>query len=517
MRLVTAAQMRAADSYTIDQLGIPSIVLMEEAGRQVAELCLQLLSERPGRGRAFIWAGRGNNGGDGFVIARRLGLAGYHTEVFLVCSDPDQIQGAARQNLDILRRLNIAINQAWTADEIAAAAKVTASGDIQVDALLGTGTKGALKGPLAAAVQAMNRAGVPTVAVDLPSGLDADTGEVLGPVVQADYTVTIGRPKIGLVTYPGAEYVGELHVADIGIPDQAYDLTGPASVWVEKEEVVPLLPVWQPTTHKGERGRVFIAGGSPGLTGAACLTSQAALRAGAGLVTLGIPEGLHYLMEVKLTEVMTTSLPEEDDGTLAVGAAGVILEQAERADALAVGPGLGKGEKLPHLLAQLVRETPVPTVIDADGLNALVGQTDILRSASAPLILTPHPGEMARLCESTVAEVQAHRLSLARELAQEWKVWLVLKGARSIVATPEGDCYINSSGGPALATGGSGDVLTGIIVSLLAQGLAPKEAALAGVFIHGLAANKAAELVGGERGIVAGDLIRALPAVLAGF
>lgn len=517
MQLVTAAQMRAADSYTIDELGIPSVVLMEEAGRQVAELCLRLLSERQGRGRAFVWAGRGNNGGDGFVVARRLGQAGYHTEVFLVCPDPDQIQGPARQNLEILRRLNIAVNQAWSEDEITAAAKVTASGDIQVDALLGTGTRGAVTGALAKAIAAMNRAVVPTVAIDLPSGLNADTGEVLGPAVEASYTVTIGRPKIGLVTYPGAEYVGELHMADIGILADAYDLGNSEAVFLEKADVVPIMPVWHPTTHKGERGRAFIAGGSPGLTGAVCLAGQAALRVGAGLVTVGVPESLHYLMEVKLTEVMTASLPEAENITLGIGAAGTILERAGRTDALAIGPGLGQGEELPHLLAQLVQEVSVPTVIDADGLNALVGQTDILRLAGAPIILTPHPGELARLCESTVAEVQAHRLPLARELAQEWGVILVLKGARSIVATPEGAYYVNSTGGPALATGGSGDVLTGIIAGLLAQGLTAKEAAIAGVFIHGLAADEAARQVGGEHGVVAGDLIAALPTVLAGF
>ncbi|MGI6128951.1 MAG: NAD(P)H-hydrate dehydratase [bacterium] len=515
MRLVTAAQMRAADSYTIDNLGIPGIVLMEEAGQQVAELCLKLLRERPGKGRAFIWAGRGNNGGDGFVVARRLGLAGYHTEVFLVCPDPNQIEGPARQNLDILRRLNIAVNQAWTEGEIAAAAKVTVSGDIQVDALLGTGSRGVLAGPMAGAVQAMNQAGIPTVAIDLPSGLNADTGEVLGPVVRASHTVTIGQPKIGLVTYPGAEYVGELQVADISIPAEAYDLSGSEAVWLQEAEVASLLPVWPATTHKGDRGRVFIAGGSPGLTGAASLASQAALRTGAGLVTLGVPESLHHLMEVKLTEVMTVALPEADNGTFAFGAAGTILQQAERADALAVGPGLGHGEELPHIMSQLVQEIQVPTVIDADGLNALQGQVDILRTAKAPIILTPHPGEMARLCESTVAEVQAHRLPLARELAEEWNVHLVLKGARTIVATPDGDCYINSTGGPALATGGSGDVLTGIIVSLLAQGLAPKEAAIAGVFIHGLTAGMAADMLGGDRGILAEDLILTIPKVVA--
>lgn len=515
MRLVTAAEMRAADSYTIEELGIPSIVLMEEAGRQVADLCLRLLQERQGRGRAFVWAGRGNNGGDGFVVARRLGLAGYHTEVFLVCPDPDQIEGPARQNLDILRRLNIAVNQAWSEEEIKAAAKVAASGDIQVDALLGTGTRGAVTGSLADAILAMNRAGVPIVAIDLPSGLNADTGEVVGPAVQACYTVTIGKAKAGLVTYPGAEYVGKLQVADIGIPAEAYDFRGPEAVFVETADVTPMLPVWQPATHKGERGRVFVAGGSPGLTGAACLASQAALRAGAGLVTLGVPESLHYLMEIKLTEVMTASLPEAENLTLAFGAAGAILERAGRSDALAIGPGLGQGEELPRLLAQVVRETPVPTVIDADGLNALVGQTHILSTTGAPIILTPHPGELARLCESTVAEVQAHRLPLAQELAREWGVVLVLKGARTVVATPEGASYINSTGSPALATGGSGDVLTGIIVGLLAQGLTTKEAAVAGTFVHGLTADVAARHVGGGRGIVADDLIRSLPAALA--
>ncbi len=514
MRLVTAKEMRAADKYTIEELGIPSLVLMEEAGRQVAELCLRLLQEGQGRGRVFVWAGRGNNGGDGFVVARRLGLAGYHTEVFLVCPDPEQITGPARQNLDILRRLNIAVNQAWTEEEIAAATKVAASGDLQVDALLGTGTRGALTGPMAEAVGAMNRAAVPIVAIDLPSGLQADTGEILGPGVRASYTVTIGRTKPGLVTYPGAEYVGQLQIADIGIPPEAYDRRQPETFLVERPEVTAIVPVWPPTVHKGERGRVFIAGGSPGLTGAACLASQAALRAGAGLVTLGVPESLHYLMEIKLTEVMTTPLPEADNSTFGRGAAEIILERAGQADALAIGPGLGQGEELPRLLAQVVREVAVPTVIDADGLNALAGQTDVLADKGAPIILTPHPGELARLCESTVAEVQAHRLPLARELAQEWGVVLVLKGARTVVATPEGVCYLNSTGGPALATGGSGDVLTGIIASFLAQGLTPTEAAVAGTFVHGLAGDRAGQQVGGDGGVVAGDLISALPGVL---
>ncbi|MDK2854889.1 MAG: ADP-dependent NAD(P)H-hydrate dehydratase / NAD(P)H-hydrate epimerase [Bacillota bacterium] len=513
--MVTAAEMRAADEYTVREIGLPEAVLMEEAGRQVAELCLKLLKERPGRGRVFIWAGKGNNGGDGLVAARRLGLAGYHVEVFLVAEHPDALRGEARRNLEVLRRLAIPVNQAWSQEEIAAAEVVGASGDLQVDALLGTGARGAVGGPLAAAIAAINRGGVPVVAVDLPSGLDADTGEVLGPAVRASYTVTLGRPKVGLLTYPGAELVGKLYVADIGIPALAYPEEAPAVLLLEADTVAAWLPAWTPTTHKGERGRVFVVGGSPGLTGAACLAGEAALRAGAGLVTVGVPEGVHDIFEVKLTEVMTTPLPEAEDGTLAASAAATILERAAQADALAVGPGLGRGEELPSLLAELVRESQVPLVIDADGLNALAGQLGVLGEAAAPLILTPHPGELARLTRSTPAEAQAHRLPLARDLAREWKAVVVLKGARTVIAAPDGTCYINPTGNPGLATGGTGDVLTGVIAALLAQGLEPVQAAAAGVFLHGLAGDLAAERVGGERGLVAGDVLSALPSALA--
>jgi NAD(P)H-hydrate epimerase len=515
MRLVTAAEMRAADFYTIQEIGLPGAVLMEEAGRQVAELCLRLLKERPGRGRVFVWAGKGNNGGDGLVAARRLGLAGYHVEVFLVAEDPGTLSSETRRNLEVLRRLGIPVNQAWSAAEISAAEIVGASGDLQVDALLGTGSRGPVSGPLAAAIAAINRGGVPVVAVDLPSGLNADTGEVLGPAVRAGYTVTFGRPKVGLLTYPGAELVGQLYVADIGIPAEAYPEDAPAAFLLEAGEVAARLPAWKPTTHKGERGRVFVVGGSPGLTGAVCLAGEAALRAGAGLVTVGVPEGVHDIFEVKLTEVMTAPLPETEDGTLAASAAGAVLERAAQADALAVGPGLGRGEELASLLAELVRESPVPLVIDADGLNALVGHMEVLGEAAAPIILTPHPGELARLTGSTPAEVQAHRLPLARDVAREWNAVVVLKGARTVIAAPDGTCYINPTGNPGLATGGTGDVLTGVIAAFLAQGLDAVQAAAAGVFLHGLAGDLAAKSSGGERGFVAGDVIHALPSALS--
>ena len=515
MRLVTAAQARAADRYAIEEVGLPAAVLMEETGRQVAELCLKLLQEKPGRGRIFVWAGKGNNGGDGYVAARRLGLAGYHVEVFLVTAHPEEITGAARQNLEVLRRLAIPVNQAWSEAEIAAAGVVAASGDLQVDALLGTGGRGPVSGPPAAAIAAINGAGVPVVAVDLPSGLNADTGEVTGPAVRARYTVTVGRPKAGLFTYPGAALAGDVYVADIGIPAVAYCGQEPGVFLTEGADVAGWLPAWGPAAHKGERGRVFVAGGSPGLTGAACLASEAALRAGAGLVTLGVPESLHDLMEVKLTEVMTAPLPEAEDRTLAAAAAGTILERAAQAGALAVGPGLGRGEELPELITQLVRESPVPLVVDADGLNALAARTEVLSEAAAPIILTPHPGELARLTGSTPAEVQAHRLPLAREVAESWNATVVLKGARTVIAAPDGTCYLNPTGNPGLATGGTGDVLTGVIAALLAQGLQPLKAAAAGAFLHGLAGDLAAEQARGARGLTAGDVLQALPAALA--
>jgi hydroxyethylthiazole kinase-like uncharacterized protein yjeF len=251
------------------------------------------------------------------------------------------------------------------------------------------------------------------------------------------------------------------------------------------------------TVHKGQRGRVLVVGGSPGLSGAACLASEAALRAGAGLVTLAVPERLHDLMEIKLTEVMTTPLPETATGCISLEAARLILDHGAEADVLALGPGLGSGPELPAAVARIVGRAEVPLVIDADGLNALVGQLGVLAAKRAPLILTPHPGELARLANTTAAHVQAQRLPLARELAQQWGVVMVLKGARTIIAAPDGTCYINSTGGPALATGGSGDVLTGVIAGLLAQGLEPIQAAVAGVFVHGLAGDMAPGQLGG--------------------
>ncbi|MGI6604098.1 MAG: NAD(P)H-hydrate dehydratase [Firmicutes bacterium] len=514
MRLVTAAEMKRADNYTIEDIGLPEVVLMEEAGRQVARFCLRLLSEHPGRGRVFVWAGRGNNGGDGYVVARLLHLAGYHVEVFLVFPDTAEPKGAAAQNLAILRRLGVPVNKAWEPEEIAAARVVAATGDLQVDALFGTGLRGSVTGPAATAIAAINSVPVPVVAVDLPSGLNADTGEVAGPTVRAAYTVTLGRPKIGLYTYPGADLAGKIEKVDIGIPAEAYLDEGPGVFLTEVAEVAAWFPTWGFDTHKGSRGRVFLVGGSPGLTGAACLAANAALRAGAGLVTLGVPESLHSQMEIKLTEVMTTPLPEADDGTLAALAAGPILERATRADALGVGPGLGRGEELPDLVAQLVRESPVPLVLDADGLNALVGATGLLKEAAAPVILTPHPGELARLVGSTTAEVAVHRLPLARDLAQDWNVILVLKGARTVIAAPDGSCYINPTGNPGLATGGTGDVLTGVITAFLAAGLQPLQAVVAAVFCHGLAGDLVRDEVGGEIGFTAGDVIRALPRTL---
>jgi hydroxyethylthiazole kinase-like uncharacterized protein yjeF len=512
--LVTVAEMRAADRYTIEELGISGLVLMEEAGRLVTELSLRLLKGQQSKG-VVIWAGRGNNGGDGFVVARRLYLAGYQPQVFLVCDDPERVKGDARRNLDILRRLNIAVEHVWSEVEFARAAQAAASAALQVDALVGTGSRGALTGPLAQAVVAMNDAETPIVAVDLPSGLNADTGQVPGKVVRASHTVTIGRAKPGLLTYPGAKYVGRLQVVDIGIPPQAYDGRRPQTFSSDKSDLAAILPRWSPTVHKGQRGRVLVVGGSPGLSGAACLASEAALRAGAGLVTLAVPERLHDLMEIKLTEVMTSPLPETATGCISLEAARLILDHGAEADVLALGPGLGSGPELPAAVARIVGRAEVPLVIDADGLNALVGQLGVLAAKRAPLILTPHPGELARLANTTAAHVQAQRLPLARELAQQWGVVMVLKGARTIIAAPDGTCYINSTGGPALATGGSGDVLTGVIAGLLAQGLEPIQAAVAGVFVHGLAGDMAPGQLGGSRGVVAGDLIDLLPAALA--
>lgn len=389
--------------------------------------------------------------------------------------------------------------------------------DLIVDAVFGTGFRGAAAGDFAAAIESINACGSPVLAVDIPSGVEAETGSVSGPAVQAERTVTFAYPKAGLYLFPGAERVGELVVVDIGIPPHLLsEMVESDMSTLEEEQVASLVPIRPAGVHKGECGRVFVVAGSRGLTGAAALCSRAAMRAGAGVVTLGIAAGLNGILEVKLTEVMTLPLPDEGGSHIAAEALDMIMETLEGYDALALGPGLGTAPATCAVVSELLHRVEKPVVLDADGLNCAAGDLVRLSGREYPTVITPHPGELGRLLGKSARDIQSSRLEAVKESSRRFGCVTVLKGANTLIANPQGRVYINPLAMGGLATAGSGDVLTGCIAALSAQGMEPLEAALCGVYVHGKAAEIAAKMVG-SIGMVAGDLISHLPLVLEGL
>jgi hydroxyethylthiazole kinase-like uncharacterized protein yjeF len=511
MKLVTAAQMRELDRRAIEELGLPSLVLMENAGRTTYEI-LRRQFPAPA-GEVAVLAGRGNNGGDGYVVARYLAQDGLPVVVFLL-GLKEQVKGDARVNLEILGRLAVEVVEVETEADLNPVLHRLARAGLIVDALLGTGLDKPVAGLLADLIAKVNHLRAPVLAVDLPTGLSADTGEVLGVALKAQVTVTFGWPKLGHILPPGRDYVGRLYQVNISIPPGLAAQT--STELAEAEEMRRLLPDRPWDGHKGTFGHLLVLAGSAGKTGAATLASEGALRAGAGLVTLGIAASLNDILEVKIAEAMTLPLPEAA-GVRALGRAALspVLKFLSDRDALALGPGLGTHPETQELVRQLVATLPQPLVVDADGVNALAGDLAAL-PAPGPRILTPHPGEMARLVGASVQEVQADRLGLAWETARRLGVVLVLKGAQTLVAAPDGRLSLNSTGNPALASGGTGDVLTGLIGGYLAQGLAPYDAARLGVYLHGLAADFWAARYG-PRSLTAGDLLNVFPEVVAEF
>jgi NAD(P)H-hydrate epimerase len=484
--LPDAAEMRAVDAWAIGEAGIPSLELMERAGAGVARLVAELVPE----GRVAVVCGKGNNGGDGFVAARLLRAQGRDVEV--VCAtDPEQAAGDARHNFDRL-------------PGPAAVRTMSANPAVIVDAVLGTGASRAPTGGARAAIEAIRRSGSPVVAVDVPSGVDASTGEVPGVAVDAVATATFHAGKPGLWIHPGKARSGEIRVIDIGIPPG-----GPAaaSIGVIRPVVLDLIPRRASSSNKFVSGHVIVAGGSPGMTGAPCLASMAAMRAGAGYVTACVPHGLWRVVEAKLLEVLSRGLPD-DDGSLAPDAVAPVLELTERAGSLVLGPGLGHGgAEFARLLAARAR---LPMVLDADGLNAHAGDPESLSGRADPTVLTPHEGELGRLLGVDSKTVAGRRLHHAREAARRTGAVVVLKGDDTLVAAPDGLVAISSGATPALATAGTGDVLSGVLGALLAKRIEPFGAACAAVMLHALAGRRAAELQGVE-GVIASDVITGLP------
>lgn len=501
MRVPTSAEIAALDRAATETYGISVAALMEQAGRRVAEAALLLLRPRPGR--VAVLAGKGNNGGDGFVAARVLRAAGAHVTAVLVGPAGEYTAEAGR-----------ALADAGAAGVGFAAGSdiALASFDLIIDALFGTGFRGPARGVPRALIEAANASRVPVLSVDVPSGLDADTGQPDGPAIHAVATVTMGLPKVGLLVYPGAELAGTIYVADIGYPPELADDPGVPTHLVTPEMVRTGLPARPPDSHKGSYGRSLIVAGSMGFTGAAALAALGALRSGAGLVTLCVPAGIYPIVAGLLIEAMPRPVDDEE-GHLAASAWSAIRETAGSADAIAAGPGLGVSSGVGAVVDGLLREGR-PLVLDADALNTLAGRTDALAAAAGPLVITPHPGELARLTGSTPDTIQADRLAAARAAASRFRCVVVLKGARTVVAQPGGEAFIVPTGNPGMAAGGMGDVLTGMIASLIGQGMAPPEAAWTAAYLHGLAA----DLIASERGVVgmlAAEVAHRLPAAIA--
>jgi NAD(P)H-hydrate epimerase len=503
MRVLNASQMREADRQTIEDLGIASIVLMENAGRQVVAAMEASFEDLPHQ-RVAIVCGRGNNGGDGFVVARTLQQRAVDVTVFLL-GRVAEVKGDARTNLEILGRLNTSVVEVTDEQEWELHFSEISTCDVIVDAIFGTGLKQPLSGMLETVVADINGAGIPVVSIDIPSGLSADTHEIIGDSIDATLTVTLAAPKLPLVLPPGDSRVGDLVVADIGIPGDIIDeLDGPNIEILTRDRMRAIVQPRAREAHKGDFGRVVIVAGSVGKSGAAHLAARGALRSGAGLVTVATPRSVLPIVAALGAEYMTEPLLETPEGTVDYGAIDRVLELP--AQVLAVGPGLGTGQGPTLFMQALLERSGVPLIIDADGLNAFVHAPDQLRGRDdLDVIITPHPGELARLLGLSAADVQKDRIEAARGFAMSHHLHVVLKGHRTVLALPDGDVYINLTGNPGMATGGTGDVLTGVIAGWFAQMLDAGAAAALAIYLHG-AAGDLAEADDGEVAMTAMDV-----------
>jgi hydroxyethylthiazole kinase-like uncharacterized protein yjeF len=514
MKVATAEQMQELDRKGIEAYRIPGIVLMENAGRGAVEVISNTYPDIQ-KMRVAIIAGKGNNGGDGFVIARYLLNRGTPVKVFLL-ADPKVLRGDAETNFQIFSRMKGEIFPIPSSKDYQKVKKELEKFDLLVDAIFGTGLDAEVRGYYREVIDHLNTIRKPIVAVDIPSGLHADTGKPLGKAVRASLTVTFGLPKVGHLISPGADYVGTLKVVDIGLPRRLLEDEKIQTHLLEGKEVSGWLSrSRRPDSHKGDYGHLLVIAGSVGKTGAAAMACEAALRIGAGLVTLAIPKSLNPIMEIKLTEVMTEPLPETPKQTLSLRAFNSIVRLSRNKQAVIIGPGVGTFKETQSLLLKLIKTLDLPIILDADGLTALAAQAKTLPIPNRSLILTPHPGEMARLIRSTPKEVQENRIGISRSFAQTNHLHLVLKGYRTLIATPKGEIFINPTGNPGMASGGTGDVLTGMIGGLICQGLDILRSLQIAVYLHGLSGDEAARELG-EESLIATDIIRKIPALFRG-
>jgi ADP-dependent NAD(P)H-hydrate dehydratase / NAD(P)H-hydrate epimerase len=501
-RLVTAAQMQELDHCTIAEHGIPGLTLMENAGRGVVESMEKRLGNLAGAAPLIV-CGKGNNGGDGFVVTRLL-VAKQATPDCILFGHAADLSGDALTNYKRLADSGFAVNEITSRTDLE---PLFQNRKIIVDAIFGTGLTRAPSGLAAEAIELINSSGAYVVSIDLPSGLQSDTGTPYEHCVRADLTVTMALPKIGLWLYPGRALAGAIEVVDIGLRE-TMDAGG--AFLLDAEYVRSILPRRRPDGNKGTFGRALLIAGSRGYSGAAILAGRAAVRSGCGIVHLAVPEGIVAVVALAVVEAVKSALAQTEDATLSPAALESLLDMSAEAQAVAIGPGIGTDTRTRELELDFLAEVDKPTVIDADGINNLKGHVSLLSRAKAQLVLTPHPGEFARLTGLKPAGINADRVGVSRKFATERKVVLVLKGASTVIAAPDGRVFINPTGNSGLATGGTGDVLTGLIAGLLAQGMSPLDAACAGVFLHGLAADIAVKSLT-EYCLAAGDLPSFLP------
>lgn len=506
MIVVTSDEMRRIDRRAIENRGIASLELMENAGDSVARFVRRVFPDRS----VVVVSGTGNNGGDGLVCARLLARSAFDVRA-VILGDVGSLSPDCRTQYVAAMEAGVRID-AWRGDPEV----IMGDDTVIVDAIFGTGLRRPLEGGFVDVVSAINRSGVPVVAVDMPTGVSADTGMVLGTAVKANYTITFGLPKIGQFLYPGAGLCGKLIIEGIGFPEDILNDQTLKHNLIDENVVIPVVRNRSADSHKGSYGHVFVIAGSSGKTGAAVLSAKSCMRTGAGAVTIGVPDKLSQVFQCRVTEEMILSLPGTSQGTIARHAADIALEFIEsRADAVVLGPGIGISDDVRGFVKDVIRRASKPMIIDADALNCLEGDTVVLKDAVCGLSITPHPGEMSRLLSGMIPginarEVNSKRIELARSFSAEHGVVCVLKGVPTVVASPDGTVFINQTGNPGMATAGSGDVLTGIIGALMGQGRSQLDASVCGVYLHGLAGDFAMRDKG-EHSLIAGDIIEYLP------
>jgi hydroxyethylthiazole kinase-like uncharacterized protein yjeF len=500
--ILTPTESAALDRASVER-GVSVDSLMESAGWAVARTAAAVAGGAYGR-RAVVVCGKGNNGGDGLVAARFLERWGMRIAAVLM-SPPGSFRDAAAASFNRYAESG----GVWRNYSAQSLRRELGRADVVIDAIFGTGFRGAPEAGFAQAIQLINGSDAVVVAVDIPSGVEGETGAVRGEAVRAAFTVTLGSLKPGVVFYPGAASAGEVEVADIGFPPDLLQ----SDLWlVERRDAAGLIRPRPPESHKRASGVVLVVAGSRAMTGAAVLTAVSAYRAGGGLVTLAVPEGVLSVVESAVTETTFLPLPETGEGSISAEAWPELQERLEGANAAAVGPGLSTDPSTVELVRRLVAESPVPFVLDADGLNAFAGRGAALAERRSEAVITPHPGEFGRLTGLTSTEVLEDRVGHARKAAAEFRCPVLLKGSRTVVARPDGMAFVNPTGGPYLATGGTGDVLTGAIAAFLARGLDPADAAILGAYVHGVAGRLAA--IDHGEGTMASDVASQLPRAL---